>query len=553
MSDYVVPSVEDLQLSSPLDTLVRRTSSPRRPNAIQTHLPQAGMVEDSESRSALVPKLDAPPKKSFRHPPPSPLLHTRFRTSVATQSSFNTSADLYGHSHSHMPSGSRDIPYDDDASIYSTASTASLPNSSHLSNTLPDNHLVSLSGETQNSVQSSLPSYLSVDGHHGYRSTNSTTDPYPYQRSPSPNSVSVPTVVVSAEEPENMVGNYDDERGNILSSPAPNSRVLVGRTPSSLPKNMNFSRPVRPGGTSEEAKRQVLARNAFRSTLTHSSLHPSPQLAPRSSPVPHLSGHLPLFERQHASPDTPENTDGSPFAPTSSHVPSARPPSNPRVSASSHPVPLLHEPPSSPSNLSIYSAYSYYQLDSPSHSPTGDAVQVPLSPHAPPPHTLSPSASPAPRNRPQQLEPADQFLQEGIQHHEANRLREAAIAFERSATTPGGSGLGMLMWGLTLRHGWGCPKNESLGFSWVRRAAEAAVGDLERARAGIDTSAVRSELVLAIYEVGQCFLQGWGVKKDHKMAVVSCLQMRLVSVSAKPDRTATTGSSVLFPSCGEAW
>ncbi|KAI0297499.1 hypothetical protein B0F90DRAFT_1619121, partial [Multifurca ochricompacta] len=86
-------------------------------------------------------------------------------------------------------------------------------------------------------------------------------------------------------------------------------------------------------------------------------------------------------------------------------------------------------------------------------------------------------------------------------------------------TTPGGSGVGMLMWGLTLRHGWGCPKNESLGFSWLRRAAEAAVGDLERARTGIDTSAVRGELVLAIYEVGQCFFQGWGVKKDQKMAM----------------------------------
>jgi hypothetical protein len=30
-------------------------------------------------------------------------------------------------------------------------------------------------------------------------------------------------------------------------------------------------------------------------------------------------------------------------------------------------------------------------------------------------------------------------------------------------------------------------------------------------------------LVLAIYEVGQCFFQGWGVKKDQKMAVVSHL------------------------------
>jgi TPR repeat protein len=128
----------------------------------------------------------------------------------------------------------------------------------------------------------------------------------------------------------------------------------------------------------------------------------------------------------------------------------------------------------------------------------------------------------APSSDLQKLDLADQLLQEGIQHHQANRLKEAAVAFERSATTPGGSGVGMLMWGLTLRHGWGCAKNESLGFTWLRRAAEAAVGDLERARSGFETSAVRGELVLAIYEVGQCFFHGWGVKKDQKMAVVSC-------------------------------
>jgi hypothetical protein len=82
--------------------------------------------------------------------------------------------------------------------------------------------------------------------------------------------------------------DYDDERGNALSSPAPGFRVLVGRTPTSLPKNINFCRPVSPGGTSKEVKRQVLARNSFCSTSTHSNLRPSPQPAPQSSPVPHL-------------------------------------------------------------------------------------------------------------------------------------------------------------------------------------------------------------------------------------------------------------------------
>ncbi|KAJ2923803.1 hypothetical protein H1R20_g13290, partial [Candolleomyces eurysporus] len=113
------------------------------------------------------------------------------------------------------------------------------------------------------------------------------------------------------------------------------------------------------------------------------------------------------------------------------------------------------------------------------------------------------------------------FLMLGIEHHEADRLGESARCFERSAVEQGGCGVGMLMWGLTLRHGWGCAKNEKLAFKWLQKAAESAVGDLEATRAkGIkDNSVVRSELILAIYEVGQCFFQGWGVPKDQKMAV----------------------------------
>lgn len=35
----------------------------------------------------------------------------------------------------------------------------------------------------------------------------------------------------------------------------------------------------------------------------------------------------------------------------------------------------------------------------------------------------------------------------------------------------------------------------------------------------MDSGAVKSELVLAIYEVGQSFYRGWGVEKDKQMAV----------------------------------
>lgn len=114
-----------------------------------------------------------------------------------------------------------------------------------------------------------------------------------------------------------------------------------------------------------------------------------------------------------------------------------------------------------------------------------------------------------------------EFLALGILHHEANRLQESAYCFERAATEHGGCGVGMLMWGLSLRHGWGTGKDERAAFAWLRKAADAAVNDLERAKEKGERNAVKSELVLAIYEVGQCFFHGWGVETDKRMAVVS--------------------------------
>ena len=74
----------------------------------------------------------------------------------------------------------------------------------------------------------------------------------------------------------------------------------------------------------------------------------------------------------------------------------------------------------------------------------------------------------------------------------------------------------MLVWGPTLLHSWCCPKDEIHGFSWPRWAAEVAVGNLERARAGLGIGAVCGELVLAIYDVGQCFFYGWGAKEIRR-------------------------------------
>ena len=46
-----------------------------------------------------------------------------------------------------------------------------------------------------------------------------------------------------------------------------------------------------------------------------------------------------------------------------------------------------------------------------------------------------------------------------------------------------GSAVGMLMWGLSLRHGWGVPKDEAQAFRWLKAAAEHAVVDLQKGAA----------------------------------------------------------------------
>ncbi|GAA5889125.1 hypothetical protein JCM6882_009748 [Rhodosporidiobolus microsporus] len=121
----------------------------------------------------------------------------------------------------------------------------------------------------------------------------------------------------------------------------------------------------------------------------------------------------------------------------------------------------------------------------------------------------------------------DDFLQLGIDLHESGELERSAWCFEQSARRNGGCGAGMLMYGLTLRHGWGCQVNAQLGFRYLQMAAESVVEDLDRVVFGgrtlsekeANTKSAKNELVLALYEMGISYRFGWGVVKDKKMAV----------------------------------
>ena len=398
--------------SSPLDTLVRRTSSRQLQKRKSTSRASADVILPSPR------PRHAPPRPLTSQPVPEfPLLHSNFRNSTA--SAVNTrwqnpesfqlcmnNCEASDDCHEDNNSSSSHNHYNH----YPTFAAPSTSTHSELHNNLWPEAIGHSQPTTLDYLEDSM------------------------QPPPSP----LPTVIVSSP---------------LEDGPRPKGPMRQPIVSQNGFPRLNFSRPGRPPiVSSEDQKRQVLERNSKRAN------------SPRTSPSPVSFGPV--------TPVTGMYPDRGP-APSASLSPAASylRPSSPLLALSSHPPPLRATSPAS-----LYSnSYSFYQIDS--------AVQSPrTSPNS------SPDASRPPSDEPQTPE---DFLQLGIQYHEANQLKDSAVYFEKSAKEQGGCCVGMLMWGLTLRHGWGCEKNEKSGFKWLTKAAESAVEDLEKARKGFDVRGVK--------------------------------------------------------------
>lgn len=117
---------------------------------------------------------------------------------------------------------------------------------------------------------------------------------------------------------------------------------------------------------------------------------------------------------------------------------------------------------------------------------------------------------------------AEDFLSQGITYHEQGDLARSAFYFERSAKVDGGCVVGMCMFGMALREGWGARKDPVKGFSWIQRAAARAgemMSTTTTPKTDSELRAIKSELKLSVYELGKCFCYGWGVKMDKHMAL----------------------------------
>ena len=111
----------------------------------------------------------------------------------------------------------------------------------------------------------------------------------------------------------------------------------------------------------------------------------------------------------------------------------------------------------------------------------------------------------------------DVNIQEAIRLHEAGNLEQSTIMFGRLSDPKGANNaLAQVLYGLALRHGWGIPPEPEKAINYLSLAASNSASVEEQALAsGMKKGgAAKGELVLAIFELANCFRHGWGVKKD---------------------------------------
>ncbi|MCJ1479279.1 hypothetical protein MMC13_007964 [Lambiella insularis] len=111
----------------------------------------------------------------------------------------------------------------------------------------------------------------------------------------------------------------------------------------------------------------------------------------------------------------------------------------------------------------------------------------------------------------------DDHIQEAIRLHEAGNLTDSTKMFGRLADPNGeNNALSQVLYGLALRHGWGVLPDPSLAITYLSQAAaNCASIEAQALSSGMKRGgAAKGELVLAIYELANCFRHGWGVDKD---------------------------------------
>ncbi|OQD88639.1 hypothetical protein PENANT_c003G06740 [Penicillium antarcticum] len=112
----------------------------------------------------------------------------------------------------------------------------------------------------------------------------------------------------------------------------------------------------------------------------------------------------------------------------------------------------------------------------------------------------------------------DVNIQEAIRLHESGDLERSTQMFGQLADA--NNPLSQVLYGLALRHGWGCPQDPARAVKYLSAAASnSAAVEAEALRAGVKKGgSAKGELVLAMFELANCFRNGWGLEKDPAAA-----------------------------------
>ncbi|KAI8143654.1 hypothetical protein BJV82DRAFT_611262 [Fennellomyces sp. T-0311] len=263
----------------------------------------------------------------------------------------------------------------------------------------------------------------------------------------------------------------------------------------------------------------------YHSSSSHTRQHPQP-LAPlvipptpsrSTSPAPvdqHQKGYYQSSAVQHGSPETQAYYQPQLYS-NKQHDDGSQPQLTPGTGGS--PYTVSPRTPS-PNTLLPPQQHAYPSNTSPTLS------QPPASPCFPPP-TAHPGLSEKLQKQmkgnnddhgPPQSE-VERLVGEGIRYHETGNLAKATECFRQAAGMD--SPIAMFLYGIALRHGWGCNRNENTAFQYLQKAAEHAVLDLNSLSTTVNTSASKGELIMAIYELGVSFRYGWGCRKNKETAV----------------------------------
>ncbi|KXT14994.1 hypothetical protein AC579_7746 [Pseudocercospora musae] len=132
-------------------------------------------------------------------------------------------------------------------------------------------------------------------------------------------------------------------------------------------------------------------------------------------------------------------------------------------------------------------------------------------------HKKSPSADLTP----------DEHLDIGIAAHDKGETNKSTYHLRLAAMA--GLPTGMLLYALACRHGWGMRPNQEEGVKWLKKAMETSALDVataeERLNGGnkkldpIERKKKKAQYALAIYELGNSSMHGWGCSKDKALAV----------------------------------